>query len=191
MNLTERETMLTLFASWRGLHDKTKSTVLMMAMLIALQSCVSTNVEPHDLKAGIDALYPHQSEEIRSFFAQEAHRAGVRTIREMRVGEKPKKIHSKQSGCGVALFDRKALLINPRKEQCLRLAHLAHEITHIAVLRLHCYGHGNKFYDYNLAIANRFEQQFPDAADRGGWNSPVQNVENRSKNYRSDAERCV
>ncbi len=160
-------------------------------MLLMVQACVSTSVEPQDLKAQIDSLYPHQSEEVRAFFAHEAHLAGVRLIREMRVGEKPKKIHHKQTGCGVAQFDTRSLLINPRKEHCLRLAHLAHEIAHIGVLRLNCYGHGDKFYQYNLGIARRFEEQFPNIVDRGGWNSPVQNVENRSRYYRSNAENCL
>lgn len=117
--------------------------------------------------------------------------ADVQHIRKMKLGEKRKKMHSHQTGCGGAELDTRSLVINPRKEQCLRLAHLAHEIAHIAMLRLNCYGHGDKFYQYNLDIARRFEQQFPDVADRGGWNVPAQNVENRWRYYRSDAESCL
>ena len=121
----------------------------------------------------------------------EAQRAGVKKIRKIKLGETPKKIRSQESGCGTVLLDAKLILINAGKSHCLRLAHLAHEITHIEVARLGCYGHGDKFYEYNLDIARRFEDRFSEIGDRGGWVSPAQSVENRSRYYRSDAEYCA
>jgi hypothetical protein len=178
------------------LHAGYRKVVVLVMVLFTLQACVTSEVDPNDLKFAIDKLYPHQSEEIRLFFAQEAARAGVIKIRALKVGEKRKKIDSVktavsvQTACGGAHYDKK-LLINPRKQHCLRLAHLAHEISHIGVLGINCYGHGEPFYQYNLGIAKRFEQQFPELTDRGGWNSPLQNVETRSRNYRSGAEQCL
>jgi hypothetical protein len=170
---------------------KLRRLTAFLITLSLIQACASSTIDPQNLKKQIDALYPNQSEEIRAFFAQEAFIADVQFIHKMKRGEKHRIIYSHQTGCGGSELDTRSLVINPRKEQCLRLSHLAHEIAHIAVLRLDCYGHGDKFYQYNLDIARRFEQQFPDVADRGGWNVPVQNVENRSKYYRSDAESCL
>lgn len=179
-----------------SLHAGYRQVVALIMVLFTLQACVTAEVDPNALKSAIDKLYPDQSEEIRLFFAQEAARAGVLQIRALRVGEKRKKIDSVnteisvQTACGGAHYDKK-LLVNPREQQCLRLAHLAHEISHIGVLDVNCYGHGDPFYRYNLGITKRFEQQFPELKDRGGWNSPVQNLETRSRNYRSGAEQCL
>jgi hypothetical protein len=170
---------------------KLRRITAFLIILSLIQACASSDLDPQKLKKQIDALYPSQSEEIRAFFAQEAFMADVQLIHKMKSGANRNKIHSNQTGCGGAQLETRSLVINPRKEQCLRLAHLAHEIAHIGVLRFNCYGHGDKFYQYNLDIARRFEQQFPDVDDRGGWNIPVQNVENRSRYYRSDAEFCL
>ena len=172
---------------WQG----PRNVLLSLAILLITQACVSTDSDLRALKPQIDKLYPDQSEEIRDFFAVEAHRAGVKNIREIRAAETAKKIDSQESGCGFVRFDDGQILINVQKPQCLRLAHLAHEIAHIGVVRLNCFGHGDKFYEYNLGIARRFEEQFPAVNDRGGWGSPVRSVENRSRYYRSDAEFCV
>lgn len=177
-------------------HAGYRKVVALIMVLLTLQACATAEVDPNALKSAIDKLYPDQSEEIRLFFAQEAARAGVLEIRAPRVGEKRKKIDtvnteiSAQTACGGAHYDKK-ILINPRAPHCLRLAHLAHEISHVGVLDVNCYGHGDPFYRYNLGIAKRFEQQFPELKDRGGWNSPVQNLETRSRNYRSGSEQCL
>lgn len=168
-----------------------RGVMLSLVILVVTQACVSTELEPQKLKAQIDRLYPDQSEEIREFFALEAHRAGVKKIREIKVDETPKKIRSQESGCGSVQFDAGLILIRASKTHCLRLAHLAHEISHIGVAKLACYGHGDTFYEYNLGLARRFEDRFLEVSDRGGWGAPVQSVENRSRYYRSDAEFCV
>ena len=175
----------------QNLFQTLRNIAVLLVVASVTVACVSTEAEPQKLRTQIDSLYPHLSEEIKEFFSEEAHRAGVKKIRELRVGETPKKVYSQQSGCGSVQFDGGLILVNPRKAHCLRLAHLAHEITHIGVARTGCYGHGDKFYEYNLGIARRFEEQFPVLSDRGGWGSPVQSVENRARYYRSDAENCV
>ena len=124
----------------------------------------------------------------RAFFAREAAAAGVRRIRAMTAGEKPKRLIGRQTGCGRALVIRKHVVIDVDRPKCLSLHNLAHEIAHVRVFAERCYGHGDRFYRANYRIAARFDAAFPRAARKHG--SLRAAVLERARTYRNAAEGC-
>ena len=118
------------------------------------------------------------------FFAAEAARAGVRTIRQMRRSEKPRRLGFGQTGCGRATFSN-VILIDFDRRRCINYHNLSHEISHIAMYKKRCKGHGDRFYQYNYGIAKRL------ARISGRKGRRLQNlVLKRSQNYRIGAAGC-
>lgn len=125
-----------------------------------------------------------KSEAMWRFFAKEAADAGVLKIRAMQDHEKArKKKHKAQTGCGRALWKTKEVVINADRASCINLANLAHEIAHIPARLQGCRGHGELFYEFNEAIAQRFEAAFP--GEKWGRGYPVAKVRKRAGEYRS------
>lgn len=164
---------------------------LTLSIAVFINGCVVLEISPTDAHTELEQVYPELDPGIRDFFADEATAAGVRQIRAMTVGETPKRWSRQQSGCAQTIFESRLILINTERSRCLDLDHLAHEIAHIGVLRTHCYGHGDRFYDYNRGIAERFEARFRRQEERAGWVAPVRSVLDRETVYRSGAERCL
>ena len=145
-------------------------------------ACVSMDQQRSSIQRDIAAIYSDYDEEIREFFVEEAVRAGVKTIRPMQPSEiLPVTNPNEIPGCAYALKDQKLILIEIEKPLCVKLDHLAHEIAHIGS---NCSGHNNVFYKYNYAIAQRYEQRFPNAGTRR-WFAPVQSVANVEAIYQS------
>ena len=61
---------------------------------------------------------------------------------------------------------------------------LAHEISHAAVYRQGCFNHGERWLQYQLGIAQRFEARFPGVKWSGA--SPSQNVARKAARYPND-----
>ncbi|WP_270730993.1 hypothetical protein [Shimia sp. Alg240-R146] len=126
--------------------------------------------------------------DIAAFLAIEAQKAGVRRFRSMKPSEKPKITHPKQTGCGQAKFSSKEVLIDTDQRRCVNLHNFMHEIAHIGVLRKNCKGHGDIFYWYNYALAQRMETAIP--RSKRWRTTPTKAVLRRAAEYRSFDERC-
>jgi hypothetical protein len=68
------------------------------------------------------------------------------------------------------------------------LINITHELSHAAVYRSGCLGHGKRWIDYWAEVAARFEQQFP--GRKWGASTPSQAVEARRVRYASEMSRC-
>jgi len=164
-----------------------KCLVTPVFAIFAMTSCATIEEKTLDLKLDIDTVFSENSEDIKLFFAKEAAEAGVTKIRAMDESEKPPKIHPLQSGCGVAIDQRRLILIDTSRKKCINLHNLSHEISHIGAK---CGRHVDRFYKYNIAMAERFEAAFPDFYTRDGWFHPGSEVRESSRSYRSSGSSC-
>ena len=164
-----------------------KYLVTPVFVIFALASCATIEEKAVDLKVDIDTVFFENSEGIKLFFAKEAAEAGVSKIRAMDASEKPTITHPLQTSCGVAFNQRRLILIDTSRKKCINLHNLSHEISHIGAK---CGRHVDRFYKYNIAMAERFEATFPDFYTRDGWFHPMSEVRTRSRSYRSSGSSC-
>lgn len=127
-----------------------------------------------------------RSNQQRLFFAREAARAGVVSIRPMTQSEKPRQLHGAQTGCGRT--SGRQVLVDADRRKCVFLGNLAHEIAHFTAYRQKCFGHGDRFYKLNYQLAERFEDRFP--GTNWGRLRPTSDVLKRAKEYRNGEEGC-
>ena len=118
---------------------------------------------------------------VADFLTKEARRAGVRAIRDFPSSEHPKKIHPRQRNCGFAT--KGTVKIDMSRNICRTASYIAHELSHIAVHKRRCRGHGDVFYSYFKKVARRFEQAFPGYRWEG--RSPTSFADWQSRNYRT------
>jgi hypothetical protein len=143
------------------------------------------------LYVSIYEIFSHNrgfNQEVAAYFAVMAEKSGVRSARAMRKSEKPKISHPKQTGCGRANLSTKEILVDTSRKFCANVHNLIHEITHIAVLRQNCRGHGDNFYRKNYQLAQEAEQAFPFLKRRPYELAAA--VIKRSIEYRSEENRC-
>ena len=164
--------------------------MIFYSSILMLSGCLSSEDRQIKMEDKIQAIYSSYSKDLIKFFANEAAAAHVSNIRTMKSDEHPKIIHPKQTGCGFALFGDKLILIDATREHCISFANLGHEISHIAVLKYNCRGHGDTFYKYYEEMAKRFIKVFPNKEDRGGWKYPVESVLRGAVEYRPGEEKC-
>ena len=165
----------------RGQHIK--RSALSFLVLSTLVSCATVGQQRQSIESDIAEIYSSYSNEIRQFFIEEAIQAGVEKIRPLNPEDIPPRANPNEiSGCAYAFVDRKLIVIEIEKPLCVKIDHLAHEISHIGS---NCSGHNDIFYKYNFAVAKRYEERFPNAAKRK-WFAPVQSVASVSAIYRSD-----
>lgn len=152
--------------------------------ILTLPGCVSLEQQRENVEQDIYAIYSNlYDDEILQFFVEEAVEAGVRQVRKMQPSDILTPVNENEiSGCAYALSNSKAILIEVDKPLCVKLAHLAHEISHIGS---NCYGHNDVFYKYNFGVAKRYQDKFPNAVKRK-WFAPVQDVANVAAIYRSE-----
>jgi hypothetical protein len=135
-----------------------------------------------NIERDIAEIYSDYSNEIQQFFVEEAINAGVEKIRAMEPSDKAPVVDPYQvKDCATADWRRKLVVIEVNKPLCVKLVHLAHEIAHVGSK---CNRHNNVFYKYKYAIARRYQDRFPNAANRR-WFAPVQDVGNIQAIYRT------
>lgn len=174
-------------------------THLFIALFLA--ACMDTNKptpqdDPVSMTSAEARLYEQlqfftdageiRSNQQRLFFAQEAAKAGVTSIRPMTQAEKPRVLKGAQTGCGRT--SGRQILVDADRRKCVFMGNLAHEIAHFTAYRQNCFGHGDRFYRLNYQLAERFEDRFPGA--NWGRLRPTSNVLRRSKEYRNGEEGC-
>lgn len=170
--------------------------------MILLAACMGTGSsdiqdEPVSMTASEIRLYEQlqffvDAGEIRSdaqrvFFAREAAKAGVITIRPMTAVEKPRRLIGAQTGCGRTTG--RQILVDGDRRKCIFAGNLAHEIAHFYAYRERCFGHGDRFYRLNYQLAERFEKRFP--GTKWGRLRPTSGVWKRSQEYRNGEQGCL
>ncbi|MGI9318488.1 MAG: hypothetical protein ACR2QW_14250 [bacterium] len=135
-----------------------------------------------NIERDIAEIYSDYSIEIQQFFVEEAINAGVEKIRAMKPSDRAPVVHPYQvKDCATADWRRKVVVIEVNKPLCMKLVALSHEIAHVGSK---CHRHNDVFYKYKYAIAGRYEERFPDAANRR-WFAPVQDTGNIEAIYRT------
>ena len=146
-------------------------------MLVSLPAKHRRNIE-----RDIAEIYSDYSNEIQQFFVEEAINAGVEEIRAIKPSDKAPVVHPYQiKDCATASWRRKLVVIEVNQPLCVKLVALAHEIAHVGSK---CNCHNDVFYKYKYAIARRYQERFPNAANRR-WFAPVQDVGNIEAIYQT------
>jgi|LGOV01.1.fsa_nt_gb hypothetical protein len=98
--------------------------------------------------------------EIVAFLAEEAARAGVRSIRPVPSGGIPLNGNRVLIQYGLTT-DKKIIYINAASAGGRSIVNLTHEIAHAARFGGKCGGHNSRWLNAYLEIAARFEERFP------------------------------
>ena len=153
-------------------------------LVLIFTSCASLERQQARVERDIHAIYANlYADDILQFYVDEAVRAGVRSVRKMEPADVLKPVNEyEMAGCAYGFKSSKTILIQVDQPRCVTLATLAHEISHIGA---NCSAHNDVFYQYNFALAKRYQDSFPDASTRH-WFSPVQDVANVAAIYRSE-----
>jgi hypothetical protein len=130
-------------------------TVRLMALIGVLASCVARPESGPDqvmrLTAEISAF--QSDPRIKDFLAREAASAGVRAIRSMPVGTAIGAYGLTTSG-GI-------IYLNTAKPGGTSIINITHEIAHVEAFGGACGGHNSRWLAAYMAIAGRFEAEFP------------------------------
>lgn len=133
----------------------------------------------------IGRFIPHPED--RAFFASEAARVGVTTVRRPRAGDDFGDVDVRNT-CGYYAPSNEptAILIVYTGPGCVDIYTLiAHEIAHFGVDRICKDGHGEPFWAYFRGIAARYVNQIPN----GRWERPFNTIAAEERIYANTGRR--
>jgi hypothetical protein len=96
---------------------------------------------------------------IIAYLAEEAANAGVSRIRAFKAGENPNGDYGMSTFNSGTRFGE--VLIDASNSGGRSVTNFTHEIAHIAAFRRGCFAHGDLWLEYLMAMAKRYEVQFP------------------------------
>lgn len=145
-----------------------------------------------ETKAEFDAqLAPYVSDPgIRDFLAREAVAAGVRKIHFLSADQTRSTCGPDSYGC--ATYTKGAgggdVYLNTGRSGGTGVMNITHEVAHIWAFRNNCNAHGDLYLEYLMAMAQRFEAEFPGVA--WGKSDPTASVEDKYIRYAMERSQC-
>ena len=155
--------------------------VVIVVMLLFLAACDMATAPQTPRKAIAEAMtqvFPDAA--MANFFTIEATQAGVSRVALVHLG--PSGVY----GDTAMTSDTRApvVRINLDRRGSTAPTNLAHEISHAWAFRHGCYNHGERWLDWHMQIAERFEAAFPGVKWSG--QSPTANVAAKGAHYPND-----
>lgn len=153
-----------------------KSILVLCALMLA--GCDTASTPRASIVTAIGQLQPDPA--TAAFFIEEATQAGVADILLVHAGP------GGSYGSTTMTSDtmRPVIRINVDRPGAASATNIAHEISHSAAYKRHCFNHGERWLAYHLGIAQRFEARFPGVKWSG--QSPAANVAGKAARYPND-----
>lgn len=165
---------------------------LMLALLIAfsLSACVSTGTNSGG-QVELTLAKVIKNKQILAFMLNEVRRAGVSSVKLYDNASIGRECQSPNAyGCSTfnSGTQRGDVYLNTQVRGGTGIVNITHEIAHVGAFRLNCFAHGDVWLEYLMAMAKRYETEFPNK--KWGRSTPTASVKAKYKRYAAKRSRC-